>query len=190
MTTDSPQNEIWCKSCCQSYYQLHLGVRLLSVVLLSCQLMNFVLTSLSLRRFGRLYATRGGLLDMRASLSLDRRKLQFLFAILAIKVVTRGIRYIYAHAQLFIRLLPSAGNWQITVSDCDGTVSSNYVFLQSCYSWTSVEGKYVPGINVNCNIHQVNYGNDQSLRKRQIPKRFFGSTKLINEVNSISPKGQ
>ena len=52
MTTDSPQNEIWCKSCCQSYYQLHLGVRLLSVVLLSCQLMNFVLTSLSLRLFG------------------------------------------------------------------------------------------------------------------------------------------
>lgn len=68
------------------FHQLHLGFWYAlqplseSIVLL----MNLVLTSISLRLFERLYAARGGLLNARASLSLDRRKFQFLFAISAI----------------------------------------------------------------------------------------------------------
>ena len=84
-------------------YQLHfglwqglqpLGMRALSVV----PFLNFVLTSLSLRLFGLLYAISGGLLNISANRSFDWRKFQLRFATSAINVawglyvVTRGIR--------------------------------------------------------------------------------------------------
>ena len=82
-------------------HQLHFGFLhesqpLSTRVLLT--VLNLVLTSLSRRLIGPMLATKGGLLNMLASLSLDWRKFQFLLAISAIKVVCglnvviRGIR--------------------------------------------------------------------------------------------------
>ena len=82
-------------------HQLHFGFPHASQPLgtgVLLTVLNLVLTSLSRRLIGPMLATKGGLLNMLASLSLDWRKFQFLLAISAIKVVcglnvvTRGIR--------------------------------------------------------------------------------------------------
>ena len=84
-------------------HQLHFGLwqglqPLIRRALSAVPFLNFVLTSLSLRLFGLLYATSGGLLNISASRSFDRRKFQLRFANSAINVawglyvVTRGIR--------------------------------------------------------------------------------------------------
>ena len=61
-----------------------LPVVLLGLVVL---LFNLVLTTISLRFFGRRYATSGGFWKIRANLSFDWRKCQCLLAISAINVI-------------------------------------------------------------------------------------------------------
>ena len=120
-----PENEIWWKSYYYwcfwmllsrlSYYtssdfglcqglQPH-GMRVLSVV----PFLNFVLTSLSLRLFGLLYATSGGLLNISAIHSFDWRKFQYFYIYIYIYIA--NFILVYLKIAVSIRQILSWSWW-------------------------------------------------------------------------------